>query len=182
MKMNGKHQANPQKQTGFTLIELLIGLAVVFGLGVIVLGLGGKVFASKDSKVLKDSALEISATVMGWGSGTGFGTASLNSNLINADKVPSAIAVSGTTLTHNLGGAVNVTGRGRFYAISFAGLDQAQCLDFVNGIDGFKRVIVNISATPPANVTTGGAVPPINMVTAGTLCTNATGNVVHLVN
>jgi prepilin-type N-terminal cleavage/methylation domain-containing protein len=180
--MKKLHSVQRCKQDGFTLIELLIGLAVVFGLGVIVLGLGGKVFASKDAKVLKDAALEISSTVMGWGSGTGFGTASLNSNLINAEKVPSSISVSGTTLTHNLGGTTNITGRGRFYVVTFADLNKAQCLDFVNGLDGFKRVIVNTSATPPANVTTGGAVPPINMVTAGTLCTKATGNVVHLVN
>lgn len=182
MKMNKLHPVQRRKQGGFTLIELLISMAIVFALGVVALGLGTKVFASKDTKVLKDAALEISATVVGWGSGTGFGTASLNSNLINANKVPSSISVSGTSLTHNLGGATNVTGRGRFYVVTFAGLDQAQCLDFVNGLDGFKRVIVNTSATPPANVTTGGAVPPINMVTAGTLCTNATGNAVHLVN
>lgn len=175
-----------KKQKGFTLIELSVVLVVLALLIAAVVKLLSGTTQEAQIKILKDAVYSINSKVMAFAGGTGqYGSGNLNNILIQAKQVPGTLSVSGTTITHPVGGTngqVIVEGRGPLYAITVTGLKKDDCIKFLTGLNGFKRVFVDTSSTAPANVSTGGTVPPISQITATTLCSANTGNAVHLVN
>ena len=175
-----------EKQQGFTLTELMLALVVIALLIGGIFGLMKIVKSDQEVTQLKSAILTINSKVMGFAAGTGqYGTGNLNNVLIQAKEVPDFFVVSGTTITHPVGGTngqVIVEGRGPLYAITVTGLKKEDCINFLTGLNGFKRIYVDTSSAAPANVTTGGTVPPISKNTAVTLCSQNTGNAVHLIN
>ena len=186
MKTQRMTKADLGKQQGFSLTELMLVLVVIALLIGGIFGLMKIVKSDQEITQLKSAVLTVNAKVMGFAAGAGqYGTGNLNNVLIQANQVPDFFVVSGTTITHPVGGTngqLIVEGRGPLYAITVTGLKREDCINFLTGLNGFKRVFVDTSSTAPANVSTGGTVPPISKITATSLCTAATGNAVHLVN
>lgn len=102
---------NLKKQAGMTLMEIL-GALVIMGLVIGgALSLWGSSSSSQTSQQMTKDIISLRAGLQGLYAGqTSYGTASLNSALINSNKVPSTMSVSGTNITAANGGAVSVTG------------------------------------------------------------------------
>lgn len=189
---NRKNQKNQNQkgftlnQKGFTFIEMAVVLAVLAVLIAGTVQLTSNLGKDAEIKLLKDAVYQINTRVIRFASGAGqYGTGNLNNVLIAAKQVPGTLKVTGTNIIHPVGGndgQIIVEGRGSLFAITVTGLNKEDCINFLTGLDGFKRVFIDNSSTAPSNVVTGGTESPITQITAVSLCTANTGNAVHLVN
>lgn len=171
-----------KKQSGFTLIEIAVVLLI---LGLLTAGFmwtsSGKTDGARVS-VHNAFVGDIISQIRKYGTSGSYGTTSYNQVLIDNEKIPNHWTVSGTTITHSLGGVFSVTGKSANFAMTTTGLSRSNCVDHVTSMAaGVDRVFVDSSTTPPANVTTGGSTGSITAIDANTLCASATNNSVHLV-
>jgi type II secretory pathway pseudopilin PulG len=100
-----------KKQAGLTLMEIIGGLVI---LGLVIAGAlsqwGSASAAQTSQQMMKDVIALRAGTQSMFAGQTNYGTASLNGALISANKVPSTMTASGTSITAANGGVVTVTG------------------------------------------------------------------------
>ncbi len=162
------------KQAGLTLIETIVSLtifALVVG-GALSL-FGGASSSQASTQMLSDlNALRASTKAFYMGQG-GYGTANLNSILVNGNKVPSTMPVTaGTppTISHSLNGTVVVQGAGTNFTITTTAIPTDVCLALVSSNGGWNSVRVGSAAA----ITTF----PISPDTASTACSAAASNTI----
>ncbi len=180
-KVQNNNPAHFQK--GFTAIELGVTLLIlaVLTVGVVkgVAPLLGEAKMHNMSNAL--SQLTVNTTKLSL-SGNYGSDVDLNPALIASNKVPGEFTVTGNVITHGAGGVVTATGKVKLYSLNITGLIKEDCIGVIaSNSSGYERVIVDTSATAPASVTTGGVVPPIDASGGVSLCSAATGNVIHFV-
>ncbi len=162
------------KQAGLTLIETIVSLtifALVVG-GALAL-FGGASSSQASTQMLSDlNALRASTKAMYMGQG-GYGTANLNSILVNGNKVPSTMSVTaGTppTISHSLNGTVVVQGASTNFTITTTSIPTDVCLSLLATSGGWNSVRVGSAAA----ITTF----PITPDTASTACSAAATNTI----
>lgn len=136
-----KHQA------GMTLMELITALAIIAAVVVGALSLFGSANSSQNStQMLKDlTAIRSAVQSLYMGQG-GYGTASLNQTLITANKIPSTMTVSGSTINTALGGTLTVTGNTSNFTMVITNLGADVCTSILtNSSTGWSSVKVNTS-------------------------------------
>lgn len=154
----------PRRAAGMTLIEIIAALAII---AVVVVG-ALKLFESASSsnnatQMLEDLTAIRSATQQLYLGQGGYGTASLNSVLNTANKIPSDLTYSGGTISTPLGGTLAVTGATTTFRIALTNVPADVCTDLLtNSANGWASVQVGsgtpISAFPvsPAIATSAG--------------------------
>ena len=163
-----------KKQAGLTLIESMAALsifAVVVG-GALAL-YGGASSSQTSTQMTSDlSAIRSAVKSLYFGRG-GYGTANLNSVLVNGQKVPTTMSVTaGTppTITHGLNGTVTATGASTVFTLTVTEIPTDVCLNLLAGTNGWNSVKVGAAAA----ITTF----PITPDTASTQCAAAATNTI----
>lgn len=136
------------RQAGMTLMELIVALAIIAAVIVGALSLFGNAQSSQNStQMLKDLTAVRSATqtvFMGQG---GYGTASLNSTLITANKIPTTMSVSGSTINTANGGTLTITGNTQNFTMALTNVPADECTSLLtNSSTGWSSVKVGTSA------------------------------------
>ena len=157
-------------QRGMTLIEVIVSLAIFAGVVGGALSLFGSASASQTTVQMKSDLAAIRSAVktlfMGQG---GYGTASLGETLINANKVPSTMTITGTApsrvIGHSQNGTVTVTGVTANYTIAVTNISTDVCVGLVSGTNGWTAVKVGTATAVTAF--------PIDPTTASTQCAAA---------
>lgn len=135
-------------QGGFTLLEAVIALVI----GALVVGGALALNTSASSSQISNQLIRdltslrsaVKAIYFGQGS---YGTASLNSVLINGYRVPSTMSVSGTTISSGVNnGVVTVTGATANYTITVTQVLTDVCLSTIVGARGFNSITVGANA------------------------------------
>jgi type II secretory pathway pseudopilin PulG len=129
------------RQAGISLIEVLTSLAIL----AIVIGGALSLSSSGNSSAntiqfSRDINAIISATKQLYQGQGGYGTASLNSILIDGRKVPTTFAVSGTTINTSLQGTVTVTGASTNFTVTVTNVPADVCLGVASGATGMLSV------------------------------------------
>ncbi|MDK9702348.1 MAG: type II secretion system GspH family protein, partial [Sulfuritalea sp.] len=110
MRLKAKHKVS-MLQKGMTLMELIAALAIIATVIVGAVALYGNASSSSNAVgMTKDLMAVRSATQQLFQGQGGYGTASLNSTLITARKIPGDLSVSGSTISTPIGGTLTVTG------------------------------------------------------------------------
>lgn len=135
------------KQAGLTLIELSVSLAVaaVFIGGVLSLykaASGGQ----RSTQIITDVQSIRAAVRQMWDGQGSFGTGNLNQTLINAERVPGAVRINGTTLNHSQNGEIRVQGAGTTFTIELTNIDPGTCTSLVLGNAGWSAIQVGGTA------------------------------------
>lgn len=137
-----------KKQGGFTLLEAIIALvigALVVG-GALALSTSASTSQASGQLIRDLTSLRSATKALYFGQGS-YGTASLNSVLINGNRVPSTMSVSGTTISSGVNsGAVTVTGATANYTISVTLVPTDVCLSVITGAQGFNSITVGANA------------------------------------
>lgn len=153
-------------QKGMTLIEVMVSLsifALVVG-GALALFAGAS--ASQTTTQMKSelTALRsaVKTTYLGQG---GYGTTSMGEILINSNKIPSTMPISGTApsrvISNSQNGTVTITGATAAYTIATTNITTDVCVGLVAGTNGWTSVQVGATT----NTTF-----PITPSTASTQC------------
>ena len=134
---------NRRAQRGISLIEVIASLAlvaVVIGGALALLSSGN---TSAYTTQMQRDLVSIRAALQQIYNGQGGYTAgSLNSILINANRVPTTMSISGTTITHALNGTVTVTGATSNFTITVTNIPSDVCVGLVSGAAGYQSVQV----------------------------------------
>lgn len=139
---------NRVRQAGMTLIEVIASLAVV---GVVVVGalsLYANANSSQSStQTLKDLiAIRSAVQQLYLGQGS-YGVGNLNAPLITANKIPSTLTVSGSTLTTPFGGTLTATGATTAITLALTNVPADICTSLLtNASQGWASVKVGASA------------------------------------
>lgn len=151
-----------KKQAGASLMEAISYLAIA---SVVIVGavslLGNANSANSSNELLRDLHAVRSATQSFFqGQGT-YGTASLNSTLITAKKIPATLSVSGSTISTSVGGTLVVTGNTSNFTMALSNLPADVCSSLIaNSSTGWAQVQVGSSpaiTTFPVSPTTATA-------------------------
>lgn len=163
------------RQRAVTLMELIASVAIMAILVVGALTLYSSAQSGSNTTQLLRDLTGVSAATKSLFAGQGaFGTASLNTTLIAAKAIPSSWTVSGTagSITHQLNGAVTVTGNTSNFRIQLDGIPQDVCVKLLsNSSTGWSAVRIGTGGTDTTSF-------PISPVSASTLCTGATNTIV----
>jgi prepilin-type N-terminal cleavage/methylation domain-containing protein len=135
---------NHIKQRGLTLIEVMVALAIG---GLVIAGALALYNSASSSQVANQLNSAISAlrasTKSLYATTGGYGAASLNSTLISANKVPSTLYTSGgTSITHQLNGAVAVTGATTTFTIQLDNIPTDVCVSLATAATGYSSVSI----------------------------------------
>lgn len=154
------------KQAGMTLIEAI----VVITLGALAIGgalsLYNNASAGQHASQMVSDSSAIRASVKSlYANNGGYGVGSLNSVLINSNKVPTSMSVSGTTITHQLNGTVTVTGATTTFTAAFTNIPTDVCTNLLSASSGYSQIVVGANAA----ITTF----PVSPATASTQCSAA---------
>lgn len=135
------------KQRGMTLMELIASLAIMAVVIVGAVSLYGNANSSANTGTLvKDIMAVRSATQTLFQGQGGYGSASLNSTLITANKVPGDLSVSGTTISTPLGGTLTVTGNTTNFTIATTNVPADVCTQLLTNLNtGWTSVQVGTS-------------------------------------
>lgn len=148
--------ANRRAQRGISLVEVIASLALValvIGGALALLSSGNT--SAQTTQMQRDLVSIRAATQQIYNGQGGYGTGSLNSILINANRVPTTMSISGTTITHALNGTVTVTGNTANFTITVTNIPSDVCVGLVSGAAGYQSV--QVGANP---VITTFPVPP----------------------
>jgi prepilin-type N-terminal cleavage/methylation domain-containing protein len=160
------------RQAGMTLIEIIVVLAI----GALIIGgalsLYSNASSSQASNQLNSDLTAIRASVKSlYSTQGGFSTASLNSVLINAKKVPTTMSVSGPTINHTLNGTLTVTGATNNFTMAVTNIETDVCVALLSAASGFTSIQVGANAArttfpiPPATASTDCAALPAQTIT-----------------
>jgi len=166
-------QFKAKSQAGLTLIETLVALAI-FGLVVAgALALFGSASSSQTTTQMKSdlSAIRAATKSLFFGQG-GYGTASLGEVLINGNKVPTTMPISGTAPTrvinHSQNGTVTVTGDTSQYTVAVTNISTDVCVGLV-GASGWSSIKIGagtaITSFPIAPTTASTQCAATNPIT-----------------
>lgn len=163
--------ADRVRQRGVTLMELIASVAIMAILVVGALTLYGSANSGSNTTQLLRDLTGVQAATKSLFAGQGdFGTVSLNSTLITAKAVPSSWSVSGSTIKHQLNGAVTVTGATSNFTIQLDNVSSDICTKLLaNSANGWASVKVGTAAAITSF--------PVSPVTAATSCAAATNTV-----
>lgn len=164
--------ARASRQAGMTLIEIIVVLAI----GALIIGgalsLYSNASSSQSSNQLNSDLTAIRASVKSiYSTQGGYGTASLNSVLINAKKVPTTMSVSGTTISHALNGTLTVTGATSSFTMAVTAIPTDVCVALLSAASGFSSIQVGSNAArttfpiTPANASTDCAAAATQTIT-----------------
>lgn len=132
-------------QRGMTLIEVMVSLAIFALVVGGALALFGSASATQTTTQMKSdlSALRVGTKGMFFGQG-GYGTAALTETLINANKIPSTMPVTGTVgsrvINTSQNGTVVVTGATSQYTITVTNVSTDVCAGLTTGTNGWTAV------------------------------------------
>lgn len=162
-----------RKQAGMTLTESLLVLAV--GALIAVLAYGAYRMATSDVKV--QSQVQGTVQLVGkikqiYSSAANYGTASasLNQAVNDAKIVPSDFKGSGATITNAWGGAVNVAvgATNTQFTVTFVGVPQEGCIEFVTGIaSAATTLVVGTGASKDVKTATAAFDPALAAAACG---------------
>jgi prepilin-type N-terminal cleavage/methylation domain-containing protein len=163
------------RQRAVTLMELIASVAIMAILVVGALTLYSSAQSGSNTTQLLRDLTGVSAATKSLFAGQGsYGTtAALNATLIAAKAIPSSWTVNTTTnaITHQLNGAVTVTGNAANFTIQLDAVPQDVCVKLLsNSSTGWSKVKVGAAGTEQT-------VFPISPVSASGLCTSATNSV-----
>jgi len=149
---------NHIKQRGLTLIEVMVALAIG---GLVIAGALALYNAASSSQVANQlnsgiSALRASTKSL-YATTGGYGTGPLNSVLINANKVPSTLYYSGSTITHQLNGNVTITGANTTFTITVTNLPTDVCVSLATAATGYTQVVVGSTTLSTFPITPAAA-------------------------
>lgn len=165
---------NIRKQNGMTLLEVLaaLGIGAIIIMGALALFNSGSSAANANALTQSMTSMRSSVRAIFLGQGS-YGTASLNSTLISAGKIPATWTSSGSTITNNYGGAVVVTGATSTFNITSGSIPQADCVSSLpQASQGWSFVGTGASAAAALAAATNAA--PVSPATATTLCSAST--------
>lgn len=167
------------KQSGMTLLEVTASLAIgaIILMGALSLFQSGSSSANSNAIVQEMTSVRSAIKAMYLGQGS-YGTASINSQLVSAAKIPSNWTGSGSTITNNYGGAVAVTGATTTFNVTTGSIPKDVC---VGGVPAASQgwTSVGVGATAAAAITAATAAP-WTPATAATNCTAATSFVAFI--
>ncbi|MDK9702580.1 MAG: prepilin-type N-terminal cleavage/methylation domain-containing protein [Sulfuritalea sp.] len=135
-------------QKGMTLMELIAALAIIATVIVGAVALYGNASSSSNAVgMTKDLMAVRSATQQLFQGQGGYGTASLNSTLITARKIPGDLSVSGSTISTPIGGTLTVTGNTSKFTLTVTNVPADVCTQMLTGLStGWTSVKVGASA------------------------------------
>lgn len=175
MRTNNNFSLHPpslMRQRAVTLMELIASVAIMAILVVGALALYGSAnVSSQTTQVARDLTGVLSATKSLFSGQFDYSTASLNSTLITAKAIPSSWPVSGSTIKHQLNGAVTITGKGvNGFSVALDTIPQGVCVKLLPNVSnsGWDSVVVGTTT-----ITTF----PISPVTAAAACSGATNTI-----
>jgi prepilin-type N-terminal cleavage/methylation domain-containing protein len=155
-----------RRQKGMTLIELVV--AIVVGLIIIsfaVAGISGVMSKSDVSGEAQGLAGLIANTKSARANGTyGASGTNLVPTLIAMRAIPASVAVNGTTLTNQWGGAIGVLSTGAGYSVSTAAIPPEACIELATKLSR-SMVSTTINGGTPI-------VGPVATAAATTGCAN----------
>lgn len=165
MTNNFNKFARASRQAGMTLIEIIVVLAI----GALIIGgalsLYSNASSSQSSNQMNSDLTAIRASVKSlFTAQGGYGTVSLNSVLINAQKVPTTMTISGATINHPLNGTVTVTGATTNFTVTVTAIPTDVCVSLLSAASGYTSIKVGASAArttfpiSPINASTDCAV------------------------
>jgi len=163
-----------KKQLGISVLEVLIGLAVI---GLVVAGVAGlstTAFSNQGTVGMTQEVAQLRNAVKNiYSRQSGYGAASLNSQLIDAKAFPEYLAFDPLTfvVTNSWGGTIAVTGATATYTIGYTAVPKDVCLKHLAqaGAGGLTSVTVNGGLAVAA---------PVSPSAAQTACSAATNAVV----
>jgi prepilin-type N-terminal cleavage/methylation domain-containing protein len=164
---NSIYKIKSNLQQGMTLIEVMVSLSIFALVVGGALALFGSTSASQTTTQMKSdlSALRVAVKSLYFGQG-GYGTVGLNEVLINSNKVPSTMPVTGTApnrvINTSQNGTVTVTGATAQYTIAVTNITSDVCVGMVAGTNGWAAVQIGAGAV----ISTF----PISPTTASTNC------------
>lgn len=170
-----------KKQKGISLMEIIFGLAVIAGVITGALSLSSNASTSQKSNQLASDLTALrSGTKQLYGATASYGSANINTQLINAGKLPATITnPTGTTLVHTMSGNVNVVGGGTWFYIQVDSIPRDACVNLLTGSGSWPRIKVGASAPTGlteaigTSVVTGPAAP----AAATTACAGDTNTI-----
>lgn len=171
--MKGSHFKHVQR--GISLIEILasLGLIAMVIFGATALFSAGS--STQKSNQLAQGLVGIRTAVKGLYAGQGsYATLGTNGNaiVINAGKMPSDFAVSGTSVTHPLNGNLTVANNGGLqFSVTVTNVPQSNCVDLMTSATGW----ISVRAGSAAARTT-----PVDPATANADCNAATQTLVFV--
>lgn len=157
----GARRHHRKAQAGLSLVEVVSALTI----SALVAGGALAMFSSASTAQKVDSVSDgVVALMVGTRSlfptvGS-YGTAALNGALVNAGKVPGNFVANGTTITHDLGGTVTVTGATNSFTVALANVSKEACIALAT------------KPIPNAKLAIGTAAAVAMPVTAGTAATS----------
>jgi Tfp pilus assembly protein PilV len=162
-----------KKQLGISVLEVVISLAVI---GLIVagaVGLGSGAFSSQSTVGMTQEVTSIRNNVKGlYSKSTSYGTASLNSQLIDTKAFPDYLKIDTTTstVTNSFNGTISVTGASSNFTIAYTLVPKDICVKHIAqaGSGGLQSVSVN-GAT--------ALTVPVTPAQAQTACDTATNSI-----
>lgn len=161
------------KQSGMTLLEVTAALAIgaIIIMGALSLFGSGSSAANSNALVQEMTSVRSAIKSMYLGQGN-YSSASMNSQLVAANKVPSNWTGTASTITNNYGGAVVATGATTTFNITAGSIPKDVC---VGGLPAASQgwTSVGVGATAAAALTAATAAP-WTPTTAATNCTAAT--------
>jgi len=147
MSNNMNKFARATRQAGFSLIEIIVVLAIGALIVAGALSLYSSASSSQSSSQLYSDLSAIRASVKTlYSTQGGYGTASLNSILINAKKVPTTMSVSGTTINHALNGTVTVTGATGNFTMTVTEIPTDVCIGLLSAASVFTSIQVGTNS------------------------------------
>jgi prepilin-type N-terminal cleavage/methylation domain-containing protein len=160
------------RQAGMTLIEIIVVLAI----GALIIGgalsLYSNASSAQASNQMNSDLTAIRASVKSmYATQGGYGAASLNSVLITANKVPTTMAVSGSTISHALNGTLTITGATSNFTMAATNIPTAVCVALLSAASGYTSIQVGSNAArttfpiTPANAATDCAAAATQTIT-----------------
>jgi type II secretory pathway pseudopilin PulG len=150
-----------KRQVGLTLIELIAALGIGALVMVGALALYNNASSTQAATQLTSDLTAIKASVKQLFAGQGgYGAVSLNSTLIAANKIPTTMSISGSTITHQMNGTLTVAGNTATFDTTIASIPTAICVNIVTGTSGYTQIKVGANAArttvpfSPANAAT----------------------------
>ena len=151
-------------ESGVTLMEMIAALAIIAVIIVGSLALYTAATSSQASTQLVSDVTAVRAAVkqLYLGQGT-YGTSDLSSTLVAAKRLPTTIksvttgtgATATTSLVHQSGSAITITGGGATFTVKVAGVSPDVCIPLVTNTEGWSSMLVgDTSVTPPASPAT----------------------------
>ena len=160
-----------QRQRGASLIEIIsyLGVAAIVIIGAVMLLSGAFSSANSNRAIQEISALQLAVKKLYMGQTAGYGTASMNEQLIKSGQVPSTlnhITASPWTITNSWNGGVVVSGNSTTFQIEYQSIPQNICIEVLTGLgtQGWNSITAGTTGATAVTV-------PVTVSAATTACT-----------